>query len=78
MYEQFSTIVNTNMHMIVESIVQHAAISCRYGVTDIFISDNGTEFVNKIARELNTQAGCTHRITSPYYPQANGLVERLN
>ena len=59
-------------------IVQHVVISSRYGVTDIFISDNRTEFVNKIAWELNNRAGCTHRITSPYHPQANGLVERLN
>ena len=50
----------------------------RYGVTDIFISDNGTGFVNKIAHELNNRAGCTHCMTSPYHPQANGLVERLN
>ena len=50
----------------------------RYRVTDIFISDNGTEFVNKIAYELNNRAECTHHVMSPYYPQANGLVEMLN
>ena len=60
--------------MIVKMIVQHVVISSRYGMTDIFISDNGTEFVNKIAWELNNRAGCTHRVTSPYHPQANGLV----
>ena len=64
--------------MIAKMIVQHVVISSRYGMTDIFISDNRTEFVNKIAWELNKRIGCTHRITSPYHPQANGLVERLN
>ena len=64
--------------MIAKMIVQHVVISSRSGMTDIFISDNGTEFVNKIAQELNNRAGCTHRVTSPYHPQANGLVERLN
>ena len=59
-------------------IVQHVVISSRNGMTDIFISDNGTEFVNKIAWELNNRTGCTHRVTSPYHPQANGLVEKLN
>ena len=26
----------------------------------------------------NSRAGCTHRVTSPYHPQANRLIERLN
>ena len=56
----------------------HDVISYRYGITDIFISDQGTKFVNNIARNLNARAGCTHQVTSPYHPQANGLVERLN
>ena len=64
--------------MIVYAIVIMWKFQFRYGVTDIFISDNGTEFVNKIACELNNRAGCTHCATSPYHPQANGLVERLN
>ena len=70
--------MSTDINMIVKTIVQHVVISSRYSVTDIFISDNGTESVNKIAQELNSRAGCTHRVTSPYHPQANGLVERLN
>lgn len=50
----------------------------RYGVTDIHISDNGTEFVNLIAEDLYKRSGVQHWVTLPYHPQANGLVERLN
>ena len=50
----------------------------RYGVTDIFINDKGSEFVNLIAEDLYERTGVEQHITSPYHPQANGLVERLN
>ena len=56
----------------------HAISCCRYGVTDIHISDNRTEFVNLVAQDLCNHSGVQHCITSPYHPQANGLVERLN
>ena len=36
------------------------------------------DFVNKVARYLYEKTGVTHHITSPYHPQANGLVEHLN
>ena len=47
-------------------------------MTDIHITDKGTDFVNKVARYLYEKTGVTHLITSPYHPQANGLVEHLN
>ena len=56
----------------------YAISCCRYGVTDIHISDNGTEFVNLVAQDLYNHSGVQHHITLPYHPQANGLVERLN
>ena len=53
-------------------------IFCHYGVTDIHITDNSTEFVNQISKELYSRCNVTHRITSPYHPAVNGLMERLN
>ena len=38
-------------------------------------TDQGKEFNNeKLMKALNIQ----HRLTTPYHPQANGLVERFN
>ncbi|GFO01730.1 Pol polyprotein [Plakobranchus ocellatus] len=51
---------------------------CRHGCYDIRINDTGREFVNSISTELYRLTGVKQRITSPYHPQANGLVERSN
>ena len=51
---------------------------CRYGIIDVHITDNGTEFVNKIAQQLYKRTGCVQCITSPCHPNANGLVRLIN
>ena len=53
-------------------------IICRWGSSDIIITDQGREFCNAINDELMERAHCKHRITSSYHPQSNGLVERQN
>ena len=53
-------------------------IFCRYGVCDIHITDNRTEFVNAISKELYKRTGITHRLTSSFHPWVNGLVEHMN
>ena len=50
-------------------------IFCHYGITDIHISDRGKEFTNTLAKELFKRCGVCHHITTPYHPQANGMVE---
>ena len=37
------------------------------------ITNNGTEFVNKISKELYTRCNVAHCIKSPYHPAVNGL-----
>ena len=51
---------------------------CRFGCTQVVISDQGREFVNKVNQELFDLTKTTHRISTAYHPQTNGLVERFN
>jgi transposase InsO family protein len=49
---------------------------CTFGFPRIIQSDNGTEFVNQVARALTQAAGIDHRLITPYHPRANGAAER--
>lgn len=42
------------------------------------ISDNGPQFISRDFKAYIRLAGMTHVRTSPYYPQSNGKLERLN
>lgn len=51
--------------------------SC-FGVPEEILTDNGTNFVAAVTEELLKHLQCTHIKSSPYHPQSNGMVERLN
>ena len=53
-------------------------IICRHGVPQIMLLDRGTSFVNKVINKLCQDFQLKHRLTSPYRPQTNGMVERFN
>ena len=47
-----------------------------FGFPRIIQSDNGTEFVNQVVKEMTKSAGIDHRLITPYHPRANGSAER--
>jgi hypothetical protein len=51
---------------------------CNFGTPKILQSDNGTEFVNSVIKQLTKLYGVDHRLITPYNPRADGLVERKN
>ena len=50
----------------------------RFGPPDEIISDCRGEFNSKVTAELMKNYSIKHITTSPYHPQANGLVENFN
>ena len=53
-------------------------IIARFGVPQVIITDHGHHFRNIMMTELTYQLGLCHDSSTPYYPQANGLVEAIN
>ena len=53
-------------------------IFSRFGCPRAIISDNGSHFINTQFRALLRQNGVTHKMSTPYHPQANGQVEVSN
>ena len=48
------------------------------GLPAVITTDQGKEFHNQFNKEMMKVFGIEHRMTTPYHPQANGLVERFN
>ena len=53
-------------------------ICCRFGTPLEIISDRGPGFRSDLVKELMSKLGIKQRHSSPYYPQCNGLVEKIN
>jgi len=49
----------------------------RFGVPDVITTDQGSQFELDLFSQLMTSFGIQHLRSSPYHPQANGMVERL-
>src|SRR5207237_690609 len=63
-----------------ENVVKfiYEGIICRHGCPKIILSDRGTHFRNKLVEGLCEKFEIKHKLSSPYHPQTNGLVERFN
>ena len=48
----------------------------KFGGSEKILSDNGTEFKNKMFKEVANQLGVEYKVyTPPYRPQCNGKIE---
>ncbi|XP_076909988.1 uncharacterized protein LOC143567454 [Bidens hawaiensis] len=50
----------------------------RFGTPRAIISDRGTHFCNIVMEKALARYGVTHRTSTAYHPQTNGLVENVN
>ncbi|RDY00305.1 Retrovirus-related Pol polyprotein from transposon 17.6, partial [Mucuna pruriens] len=53
-------------------------IFCRFGVSKVLISDQGSHFYNYAMATLLSKYGVVHRVTTAYHPQTNGQAEVFN
>jgi hypothetical protein len=50
----------------------------RFGVPAVVTSDRGVQFTSAVWSGLYQRLGISHKLTTAYHPQANGLVERFH
>lgn len=67
--------VAANAQAVVSALEQ---ICGRYGMPREVRTDGGAHFCNTLVDSFLQQHGISHHVTTPYRPQANGIVERMN
>ena len=55
----------------------YSDVCCRYGVPESLRSDHGSGFDNEVMQHLASTLKLAHHLSTPYYPQSNGMVERI-
>ncbi len=53
-------------------------IICEHGCPEVLQNDQRIHFVNRVIEDLTEKFRIKHRLSLPYHPQTNGLVERFN
>ena len=54
-------------------------VYCKHGGSFKILSDNGTEFKNKLMEEVSKELGVEYKVYSPpYRPQSNGRIESFH
>ena len=68
-------VAKANAETIVKKFKDHVVL--RFTTPEVFLSDNGTEFKNKLVDDYLAEIGTRHMSTPPYHAQANP-VERAS
>ena len=70
-------IPNKKAETVLKAYMDH--VYCKYGGSLKILSDNGTEFKNKLMKEVSKELGVEYKVYSPQYrPQSNGRTESLH
>ena len=74
-YPEAVALKGVDIVQVAEALVE---MFSRVGVLAEVLSDRGTQFTSELMVEVSRLLGVKQLHTTPYHPQANGLVERFN
>jgi hypothetical protein len=63
-----------------ESIARafYSEVACRWGAPLKLLTDKGKDIAGNLMQEVHVLLGTDHLLTTPYHPEADGMVERFN
>ncbi|MCO5596612.1 hypothetical protein L7F22_050679 [Adiantum nelumboides] len=70
------SVAKVNEKIVSKFVYTH--ICCRFGTPLEIVFDNGPRFKRGLLTEVCEVLKISHRHSTPYYPQSNGLVEKAN
>lgn len=74
-YPEASALRNIEAETVAEALV---TMFTRVGVPAEILSDQGSQFMSSVMKEMSRLLSMTQLVTTPYHPMCNGLVERFN
>ena len=74
-YPEAIPLKTTHSRVIAEALI---SVFSRVGLPNEIVSDQGSNLIGQLMRQLYELLGISHIKTSVYHPEANGLVERFN
>ena len=76
-YSRFPEVIKLNSTTSTSVITAMKSVFSRYGIPHTVISDNGPQYDSVEIKQFASTYGFNHITSSPYYPQSNGLAERM-
>ncbi|CAB4001952.1 Retrovirus-related Pol poly from transposon [Paramuricea clavata] len=74
-YPEAIPLKTTHSRVIAEALI---SVFSRVGLPNEIVSDQGSNLIGQLMRQLYELLGISHIKTSVYHPEANGLVKRFN
>ena len=75
-YSKFPLVRKLNIIRSDTTIAHLKSIFEEHGIPNKLVTGNDTQFTSALFQEICSTYGFIHVKTSPYYPQANGFIER--
>ncbi|CAH8593606.1 unnamed protein product [Schistosoma haematobium] len=76
-YSKWPEIFPINQITSQQTIMKLRQLFSRFGVPDVLVTDNGTQFTSSIFSDFCKRFGVKHVRSPPYHPQSNGQAERF-
>ena len=74
-HSKWIEVIPMNSTTTIATVEKLRVLFAQFGIPDVLVSDNGTNFVSKEFEEFTRRNGIKHVTSAPAHPASNGLAE---